>query len=80
VALNGKAPRDPQTPVNLSQDRIEVDGELIPANAKTYLILNKPRGVVTTAADERGRKTVYDLLGSNLPWLCPVGRLDKTSE
>jgi 23S rRNA pseudouridine2605 synthase len=43
-------------------------------------MLNKPRGVVTTAADEKGRKTVYDLLPSSTPWIAPVGRLDKASE
>jgi len=44
-------------------------------------MLNKPRGYVTTASDERGRETVYALLaGAALPWLAPVGRLDKASE
>jgi 23S rRNA pseudouridine2605 synthase len=42
--------------------------------------MNKPRGVVTTASDEKGRETVYSLLPQNLPWLAPVGRLDKASE
>jgi len=44
------------------------------------LVMNKPRGVVTTASDEKGRDTVYSLLGENLPWVAPVGRLDKASE
>jgi 23S rRNA pseudouridine2605 synthase len=43
-------------------------------------MLNKPRGLVTTAADEKGRPTVYSSLGEDLPWLAPVGRLDKASE
>lgn len=48
-------------------------------------MLNKPRGVVTTASDEKGRKTVYEflhtvLLDKALPWVAPVGRLDKASE
>ena len=43
-------------------------------------MLNKPRGLVTTTSDEKGRQTVYSLLGSELPWLAPVGRLDKASE
>ncbi len=85
VRLNGKSRRDPETPVHLGKDRIEVDGLVIEAAAKTYLMLNKPRGVVTTASDERGRKTVYELLdtallGRAVPWVAPVGRLDKASE
>jgi 23S rRNA pseudouridine2605 synthase len=43
-------------------------------------MLNKPRGIVTTAADEKGRETVYALLPEGLPWVAPVGRLDKASE
>jgi len=80
VRLNGASPRNPETPVRLGKDRIEVDGRSIGSSTKTYLLLNKPRGVVTTASDEKGRKTVYDLLGGGLPWLAPVGRLDKASE
>jgi 23S rRNA pseudouridine2605 synthase len=43
-------------------------------------MLNKPRGLVTTASDEKGRPTIYATLGNNLPWVAPVGRLDKASE
>jgi 23S rRNA pseudouridine2605 synthase len=42
--------------------------------------MNKPRGVVTTASDEKGRASVYDLLDESFPWVAPVGRLDKASE
>jgi 23S rRNA pseudouridine2605 synthase len=45
-----------------------------------YLVMNKPRGVVTTALDEKGRETVYGLLEPGLPWVGPVGRLDQASE
>jgi len=72
--------RDTETPVRLGKDRIEVDGEQLNATAKIYLVLNKPRGIVTTASDEKGRDTVYSLLGAELPWVAPVGRLDKASE
>ena len=50
---------------------------------KIYLMMNKPRGLVTTASDEKGRDTIYAVLektGESLPWVAPVGRLDKASE
>lgn len=80
VAVNGRVVRDPEHPVVRDRDRISVDGQ--PAAAeRRYLMLNKPRGLVTTAHDERGRDTVYRCLdGAGLPWLAPVGRLDKASE
>jgi len=80
VRLNGGLRRDPETPVHLGKDRIELDGGTLRAADKVYLVLNKPRGIVTTAEDEKGRDTVYTLLPENLPWLAPVGRLDKASE
>jgi 23S rRNA pseudouridine2605 synthase len=80
VAVNGSVQRDPERPVSWQRDRIEIDGRRIAASAKIYLMLNKPRGAVTTASDEQGRKTVYDGLDKNLPWIGPVGRLDKASE
>ncbi len=80
VRLNGAACPDPEAPVHLERDRIEVDGQLVAATAKVYLMLNKPRGTVTTASDEKSRKTVYSLLNLTLPWVAPVGRLDQASE
>jgi 23S rRNA pseudouridine2605 synthase len=88
VRLNGKIRSDPETPVSEEKeqikDGIEVDGIAVHATGKIYLMLNKPRGVVTTASDEKGRDTVYNLLNSRdlegNPWLAPVGRLDKSSE
>lgn len=80
VTLNGAVRRDPESPVSLDRDRILVDGQALAAAAPVYLMLNKPRGLVTTAADEKGRRTVYDCLPADLPWLAPVGRLDKASE
>jgi 23S rRNA pseudouridine2605 synthase len=80
VLLNGSAPRDPETPVRLGADRIEVDNAPVTREAKLYLLLNKPRGAVTTASDEKGRETVYAFLPPDLPWIAPVGRLDKASE
>jgi 23S rRNA pseudouridine2605 synthase len=80
VRVNGGVRRDPETPVRLGKDRIEIDDQFIAAAKKIYLALHKPRGIVTTASDEKGRDTVYTLLGAELPWVAPVGRLDKASE
>jgi 23S rRNA pseudouridine2605 synthase len=80
VRMNGTARKNPETPVRLQSDRIEVDGHAITSASKIYVMLNKPRGVVTTASDEKGRDTVYSCLGQELPWVGPVGRLDKASE
>ena len=91
VALGGNIQRDPETPVSGKRDQITVDGKLVEPQKKVYLMLNKPRGVVTTASDEKGRDTVYATLnlspggdanrsGEGLPWVAPVGRLDKASE
>ncbi len=56
-------------------DEVRVDGELVAAEATVCVLLHKPAGVVTTAADTHGRRTVLDLVGSPLR-LFPVGRLD----
>ena len=80
VKWNGTVRRDPEVPVHLGKDRIEIDGQPVARSSKIYLVLNKPRGVVSTAADEKGRETVYSFLAKGLPWLAPVGRLDKASE
>jgi 23S rRNA pseudouridine2605 synthase len=79
VTLNGKIRRNPETPVSGNHDQITVDGKLLQAQEKIYLMMNKPRGVVTTASDEKRRKTVYAVLNAK-PWVAPVGRLDKASE
>lgn len=81
VAVNGRIVRDAESPTDLARDRIALDGVDVAASERVYIMLNKPRGIVTTASDERGRDTVYTLLeGADLPWLVPVGRLDKASE
>ena len=80
VRLNGRSTRNPEASVRLGNDHIEVDAKPVAVREHVYLMMNKPRGVVTTASDEKGRETVYDLLAGDLPWVAPVGRLDKASE
>ncbi len=86
VALNSRAVRDPESPVRLADgrivgsERITVDGVTLDPTPRVYLMMNKPRGLVTTASDEKGRATVYEILDAKLPWVGPVGRLDKASE
>lgn len=81
VAVNGRIVYDPEFPVLQSRDQLAVDGRPVAASEPLYVMLNKPRGLVTTASDERGRETVYRCFdGASLPWLAPVGRLDKASE
>jgi 23S rRNA pseudouridine2605 synthase len=81
VRLNGVLRRDPETPVRLDKDHVLVDDSAVEAAQKIYLMTNKPRGLVTSASDEKGRETVYSLLENTaLPWVAPVGRLDKASE
>jgi 23S rRNA pseudouridine2605 synthase len=80
VRLNGRVCRNAKAPVRLAHDQIQVDGSVFRADAPVYLMLNKPRGVVTTASDEKGRATVYSCLPSGLRWVAPIGRLDQASE
>jgi 23S rRNA pseudouridine2605 synthase len=80
VTVNGKLQRDPELPVQQEIDRFEVEGQPIRSAEKIYLVLNKPRGVLTTASDEKGRETVYAALPPGIPFVGPVGRLDKASE
>ena len=83
VQLNGVVLRNPETPARIDRDRFAVDGHPIEGQQKVYLMMNKPRGLVTTASDEKGRETVYSILekaAEPLPWVAPVGRLDKASE
>lgn len=80
VCVDGKLARGARQRVDIHRSAILIDGQKISAQAKLYLMLNKPRGVITTRHDPQQRGTVYDYLPDNLPFLAPVGRLDKASE
>ncbi len=69
------------TKINPKKDLVTLRGKRIGRQeSPRYIMLNKPRGYVTTVADELGRKTVMDLMGEVKERVYPVGRLDKDSE
>jgi 23S rRNA pseudouridine2605 synthase len=76
VSVNGKQEKNPHRWVDIKGDRIELKSRVVRQKAFRYLILNKPPGCVTTKSDERGEKTVFDILGTEGEGLSPVGRLD----
>lgn len=81
VSVNRVVRKNPEFPVILGRDVVVMDDESINQAKQVYVMLNKPRGLVTSASDELGRETVYACFqGAKLPHLSPVGRLDKASE
>ncbi len=81
VRVEGRVVRDPEAPTALDAT-ITLDGERVEPVERIVLALNKRRGWVCTASDEKGRATIYEALAQapDLPWLFPVGRLDRASE
>lgn len=81
VAVDGRVITDLSMRVDPKTQPITIDGEPLPlAEPLRYYALNKPRGVLSTARDDRGRRTVVDFLPGNAPRCVPVGRLDLNSE
>jgi len=81
VTVDGRVINNPEFPIIDGRHHVRVDGQPLDAPKRVHLMLNKPRGLVTTAQDERGRDTVYRCFDdAGLPWIAPVGRLDKASE
>lgn len=79
VSIGGKMIRDPEYQVEFPVQNLLVDKRPVEEAEKLYYMIHKPKGVVTTRRDEKGRKTIYDLLPLETPWVFPVGRLDKES-
>lgn len=77
LKVNGKVERDPDRWVWPERDVVHFDGKRLRPVARTYLLLYKPKGVITSHGDPDGRKTIYDLLGPGGRWVASVGRLDK---
>ena len=80
VSVNGRTVLELGTKADPAHDDIRVDGRRIKAERPRYILLNKPRGYVTTRKDEKRRKTVLDLLEGVREYVYPVGRLDYDTE
>jgi len=80
VAVNGQSVHELGLKIEPRQDQVSVDGKVVRAKRKLYLALNKPRGLVCSRNDERGRPTIYQLLPKEWSHLHSVGRLDYNSE
>ena len=80
VSVNKKVVTEMGFDVDPDRDGVFLDGKkILPVNHYEYIMFNKPKGCVTTASDEKGRRTVYDFVGIDRR-LVPVGRLDYDSE
>jgi 23S rRNA pseudouridine2605 synthase len=77
VKVNGRVVRDPDLWVNPSVDSVHLNGNRLRQLRMTYFLFYKPKGVITSHGDPGGRRTIYDCLGKGVPWVSPVGRLDK---
>ncbi len=80
ITVNGEPANDLSLQVDLLKDKIAVDGKPLYKKPFDYVVLYKPKGVVTTCDDEQGRCTVIDLMPPELQHLKPVSRLDRDSE
>jgi pseudouridine synthase len=76
VRVNGKVVQTPDRWVNPSRDRVTLDGQPLSHSERTYILLYKPKGYITTYRDPEQRPTVYELIKDAGTWLAPVGRLD----
>jgi 23S rRNA pseudouridine2605 synthase len=77
VKVNGSVVRDPDRWTDPNKDSIHLEGKRLKQARKVYLLFYKPKGVITSHGDPDGRKTIYDCLKPDVPWVSPVGRLDK---
>ena len=79
VSVNGVVVTELGTKVNIFNDEVRFNGELLRGESKVYIVMNKPKGYVTTASDPHADKTVMDLLKNCNARVFPVGRLDKNT-
>jgi len=79
VRINGRVVRDPATWVLWPKDAVSIDDQPIQDSVKRFLLFHKPKGVITTQRDEKGRKTIFDVLPKDLGYMHAVGRLDQAT-
>jgi 23S rRNA pseudouridine2605 synthase len=79
VRVNGRVIREPATWVLWPKDSLSLDDQPIQDSVKRFFLFHKPKGVITTHSDEKGRKSIFDLLPVDLGYLHAVGRLDQAT-
>ena len=79
VRINGRVVRDPATWVMWPKDSVSIDDQAIQDSVKRFFLFHKPKGVITTHSDDKGRKTIFDVLPPNLGYIHAVGRLDQAT-
>ena len=79
VQVNGRVIRDPATWVLWPKDSVSIDDQPIQDSGKRFFLFHKPKGVITTHSDEKGRKTIFDVLPPDLGYMHAVGRLDQAT-
>ena len=79
VTVNGEVVTELGTKINVNTDDVRFNGERLKGEAKVYIVMNKPKGFVTTSSDPHAEKTVMDLLKGCEARVFPVGRLDKNT-
>src|SRR5580765_721121 len=79
VCINGRVVRDPAKWVMWPKDAVSIDDQTIQDSVKRFFLFHKPKGVITTHSDAKGRKTIFDVLPADLGYLHAVGRLDQVT-
>ncbi len=79
IRINGRVIHDPATWVLWPKDSVSIDDQPIQDSAKRFFLFHKPKGVITTHSDEKGRKTIFDVLPKDLGYMHAVGRLDQAT-
>ena len=79
VRVNGRVLRDPARWVLWPKDSVSIDDQPIQDSVKRFILFHKPKGVITTHSDEKGRKTIFDVLPADMGFMHAVGRLDQAT-